>query len=206
MNSIVADTGPLNYLVLIQAIEILPNLYEGVSIPPAVLDELSHPRTPDLVRAWISRPPSWLRVVALKERVDSSLSALDAGEREAISLAWELHAHLLLMDERDGVFLARKHGLDVIGTLAVLDLAAGRGLVDLQTMFDRLLAIVSDSLEKSGLYHQGHKYPPAGRPNAWAKVAPPLAGLYDQLDAFQPINASQYCDSRTGVPGHRRRY
>jgi predicted nucleic acid-binding protein len=44
------------------------------------------------------------------------------------------------MDERDGVLLARKHGLNVIGTLAALDLAAARGLLDLQTMFDRLLA------------------------------------------------------------------
>jgi predicted nucleic acid-binding protein len=139
MNSIVADTGPLNYLVLIQAIEILPNLYRSVSIPPAVLGELSHASTPDVVRAWISEPPAWLRVVGLKESVDPSLSALDAGEREAISLASELQANLLLMDEREGVLLARKHGLNVIGTLAVLDLAASRGLVDLRTMFDRLL-------------------------------------------------------------------
>jgi predicted nucleic acid-binding protein len=90
MNPIVADTGPLNYPILIQAIEILPTLYEGVSIPTAVLGELSHARTPDVVRAWISQPPSWLHVVGLKESVDSSLLALDAREREAIALASEL--------------------------------------------------------------------------------------------------------------------
>jgi predicted nucleic acid-binding protein len=140
MKSIVADTAPLNYLVIIQAIEILPNLYRSVSIPPAVLAELSHARTPDVVRAWISAPPFWLRAVGLKASVHSSLSALDAGEREPISLASELQANLLLMDEREGVLLARKHGLNVIGTLAALDLAAARGLVDLQTMFDRLMA------------------------------------------------------------------
>jgi len=44
------------------------------------------------------------------------------------------------MDERDGVTIARQRGLNVIGTLAALDLAAVRGLVDLQTMFDRLRA------------------------------------------------------------------
>jgi predicted nucleic acid-binding protein len=138
MKSIVADTTPLNYLVLIQAAEILPNLYQKVLIPPAVRAELAHANTPDTVRAWISAPPSWLEVVSLKQPVDSDLPHLDASEREAISLAYELQAGLLLMDERDGVSLARQRGLKVVGTLAALELAALRGLVDLQTMFDRL--------------------------------------------------------------------
>jgi predicted nucleic acid-binding protein len=140
MQSIVADTTPLNYLVLIQAAEILPNLYGTVLIPPAVKAELAHANTPAIVRAWISQPPQWLEVVSLKQPVDSALAHLDAGEREAISLASELQAILLLMDERDGVTIARHRGLKVVGTLAALDLAAAHGLVDLQTMFDRLRA------------------------------------------------------------------
>ncbi len=138
MQSIVADTTPLNYLVLIQAAEILPNLYRKVLIPPAVSAELAHANTPDIVRAWISQPPSWLEIVNLMWPIDSALSHLDPGEREAISLASELQAGLLIMDERDGVTLARQRGLTVIGTLATLDLAAIRGLINLQTMFDRL--------------------------------------------------------------------
>ena|ERR1700728_1157075 len=138
MPSIVADTTPLNYLVLVQVAEILPNLYQKVLIPPAVHSELSHANAPAEVRAWISRPPSWLEIISLKQPVDSSLSNLDAGEREAISLAAELQVSLLVMDERDGVSAARSRGLTVIGTLGVLDLAAARGLVDLPTMFDRL--------------------------------------------------------------------
>jgi predicted nucleic acid-binding protein len=138
MQSIVADTTPLNYLVLIQAIEILPTLYGKVLIPPAVKAELTNANAPDIVREWISQPPSWLEVLSLKQPVDSALSHLDPGEREAISLASELQASLLLMDERDGVSLARQRGLMVIGTLAALELAAVRGLVDLRTMFVRL--------------------------------------------------------------------
>jgi predicted nucleic acid-binding protein len=42
--------------------------------------------------------------------------------------------------ERDGVTIARHRGLKVVGTLAALDLAAAHGLIDLQTMFDRLRA------------------------------------------------------------------
>ena len=140
MQSIVADTTPLNYLVLIQATDILPELYRMVLIPPAVKAELVHANTPAVVRAWISQPLAWLEVVSLKQPVDSTLEHLDAGEREAISLASELQAILLLMDERDGVTIARHRGLKVVGTLAALDLAAAHGLVDLQTMFDRLRA------------------------------------------------------------------
>src|SRR6266850_452452 len=59
MQSIVADTTPLNYLVLIQAADILPNLYRRVFIPPVVRAELAHANTPAIVRAWISQPPQW---------------------------------------------------------------------------------------------------------------------------------------------------
>jgi predicted nucleic acid-binding protein len=75
--------------------------------------------------------------VNLTKPVDLSLSDFDVGEQEAISLASELRASLLLMDERDGVAVARRGRLKVVGTLAVLDLAAARGLIDLQTMFGR---------------------------------------------------------------------
>ena len=56
MQAIVADTTPLNYLVLIQAADILPNLYRRVLIAPAVKAELAHANTPAIVRAWISQP------------------------------------------------------------------------------------------------------------------------------------------------------
>src|SRR6202041_3374704 len=109
-------------------------------IPPAVTAELAHVNTPAIVRAGISHPPKWLEGVSLKQPIESALANLDAGEREAISLAAELQAILLLMDERDGVTNARQRRLKVVGTLAVVDIAADHGLVELQTMFERLRA------------------------------------------------------------------
>jgi predicted nucleic acid-binding protein len=100
--------------------------------------ELAHTNTPDVVRRWISQPPSWLEIVSLERPIDLALASLDAGEREAISLASELQASLFRMDERDGVAVARWRGFNVVGTLSVLDLAAGRALVDLRAMFERL--------------------------------------------------------------------
>jgi len=63
---------------------------------------------------------------------------LDDGERDAIALAEQQQAALLLMDERDGAAAARARNLEVIGTLGVLDIAAARGWIDLQDMFSRL--------------------------------------------------------------------
>lgn len=48
---VVSDTSPLNYLVLIYEIEVLPKLFEQVYIPPSVIVELTRLKTPDPVRA-----------------------------------------------------------------------------------------------------------------------------------------------------------
>lgn len=138
MPPIVADTTPLNYLVLIEAVDVLPRLYGSVLIPPSVLAELSDPHAPGEVRAWAAQPRDWLSVVPLQVAPDSSLAHLDDGERDAIALAEEQQAGLLLMDERDGAAVARTRNLKVIGTLGVLDIAAVRGWIDLPSAFDRL--------------------------------------------------------------------
>jgi predicted nucleic acid-binding protein len=62
---------------------------------------------------------------------DLELDELDSGERNAIQLAIDEDADLLLMDERAGVAVARRRGLIVTGTLGVLLQASQRGLVDI---------------------------------------------------------------------------
>src|SRR5712664_2463012 len=47
---VIADTGPINYLVLIGEIEVLPALYHRVLVPPSVCEELKRPRAPETVR------------------------------------------------------------------------------------------------------------------------------------------------------------
>lgn len=59
----VADTSPLNYLVLIDRIRILPRLFEHVIVPAGVIGELQHPRSPPPVAAWAAHPPEWVQVV-----------------------------------------------------------------------------------------------------------------------------------------------
>jgi predicted nucleic acid-binding protein len=50
MRLVVADTGPLNYLVLIEQVELLPALFEKVFVPQTVVDELRHHAAPEAVR------------------------------------------------------------------------------------------------------------------------------------------------------------
>jgi predicted nucleic acid-binding protein len=142
MRLVVADTGPINYLILIEAIEVLPKLFETIFAPRAVHDELAHVDAPPKVRAWIAHCPTWLEV---RPNLDwntnhATAAALDEGERAAIALAVAIGAELILMDDRAGVAVAHQRGLAVTGTLGVLDLAARRGFIDLATAIGRLKA------------------------------------------------------------------
>lgn len=140
MRTVVADSGPLRYLVLIREIHILPELLGHVLIPPEVRVELDRLQTPASVRTWIAAPPSWLAVRPGPNVTDPALAALDPGERAAIALALSIGVDAVLMDDRAGVTAALAKGLAVLGTIGVLDRAARRDLVDLETAFTRLRA------------------------------------------------------------------
>jgi len=126
---VVSDTSPLNYLILIGQAHLLPDLFHRVMAPPAVVAELRHPDSPDLVKAWAASPPDWLEVLS-PSLIDFSIE-LGRGEVEAISLAKEVKADAVLIDERKAVRVAKKLGLQVMGTLGILGLAAEKRLLDL---------------------------------------------------------------------------
>lgn len=133
---VVSDTSPLNYLVLIEAVDLLPKLVSGVLIPPAVATELANPKTPLAVRQWISNPPHWLQIAA-PLNVDPSLR-LDRGEAEAISLATERGIRAILIDERKGFNVAKSRGLEPLGILGVLEVSAVRGFINYDEAIARL--------------------------------------------------------------------
>jgi predicted nucleic acid-binding protein len=136
---VVADTSPIHYLVLIEREAILPALYGQVAIPPAVFADLQQPSTPALVRAWVAHHPPWLEVRPPRQALDAmQFPRLGAGEREAIALAQELHASLLLIDDADGRAEAERLALTATGTLGILEAAAIQGQIDLPSALARL--------------------------------------------------------------------
>ena len=140
---VVADTSVFNYLLLLDQLPLLPTLYGRIITPPVVLEvELPHPRSPAPVRAWVQQLtgiPAWLELQAPTRPPEADLLLLEAGERDAILVAQELQADLVLMDDQDGRKAAELRALTVYGTVGVLVRAAELGLIDLQAMFARLL-------------------------------------------------------------------
>lgn len=131
MTVVVSDTSPLRALFFVGRLAILATLFGDVIVPPAVVDELQKARRPEF--RFDVAAIDHVRVVAPTDqsRVNEWVRAddLDVGEAEAIQLALELSADVLLIDERAGTAIARHVGLRTVGVLGVLVEAKRAGLV-----------------------------------------------------------------------------
>lgn len=137
MAVVVSDTTPLHYLILIGHDSVLQKLYGEIIVPPAVLKELSHPSAPQGISTWAMSPPSWLNVrepASIPEHFDN----LDFGERQALALAKEINAELVLLDDKVARRFAEQESLKVKGTLGVLSDAAKAGLLNFRETVERL--------------------------------------------------------------------
>jgi len=156
--TVVCDTSPICYLILINQIDLLPELFAQLTIPQAVRDELS--AEGELVQAWISQPPDWLNIQSVITEADAALERLDLGEREAILLAENLGARLIVLDDLDARRIATERGLTVTGLLGVLYQAGIRGLIDFpntiellqQTTFRASAALFQQFLDRYRTY------------------------------------------------------
>jgi predicted nucleic acid-binding protein len=158
---VVADATPINILVRIAAADVLPRLFDTITVPPAVLAELSDGRAPEVLRRWVASRPSWLTVVPPTAPIATEVR-LGLGEREAIALALERHASLLLADDRRARREALRRGLHVAGTIGVLRLATRRALIDRVEVVRRLRSTdfwVKGS-ELDALLGDGDDHPP----------------------------------------------
>jgi predicted nucleic acid-binding protein len=138
---VVRDTSPLTNLAVVSRLDLLPALYQRVLVPHAIFQELrvgettgSHPRFLD--------SSGWLEVceVSDREEVTRLLGKLDLGEAEAIVLAVERKAGLLLIDERKGRSVASGKGIETIGLLGTLVAAQRKRLIPaVKPVLDRLI-------------------------------------------------------------------
>lgn len=142
---IVSDTSPITNLAAIGQLDLLHQLYNQITIPTAVYNEMVAvgkivPGTVEVqTLTWIQTQAvtNTLQVTSLQENQEN----IDRGEAEAIVLALELKADLVLMDERRGRTLAISCGLNVTGLLGVLLQAKKQGLIPaVKPLIDQLIA------------------------------------------------------------------
>jgi predicted nucleic acid-binding protein len=138
---VVSDTPPILNLARIGRLELLPALYHQVIIPEAVYEELTVSKA-DLPPAIDLSSEPWLTIATPKDqaRVQKLREDLDPGEAEAIVLAIERRADLLLVDERRARQIATAAGLTVTGLLGTVARAKLAGLIPLaQPVLDELI-------------------------------------------------------------------
>lgn len=139
---VVCDTSPIIALACAGRLDLLRAVHGEILVPDAVFDEITvagagEPGASEVAQAaWIKRRP------ALNAPLVNALSLeLDAGEAQAIALAVESRAGLILLDERRGRRAAKRLGLTVSGTLGVLIAAKDRGqLASVRPVLDALRA------------------------------------------------------------------
>ena len=115
----------------------LAHFFEQIVIPRSVQRELLNAASPEAVRQWISHPPTW---VSVRSALHILPLNLDPGETEAIAIAKEIGAFAVLLDDGEARRTAKKEGLQVTGTIGILERAAAANLLNLPSVFEKLRA------------------------------------------------------------------
>jgi uncharacterized protein len=138
---VVSDTSPIRALHHIGLLSLCQELYGSTIVPEAVRAELQLPTTTCPAINITQFVGFEVRSPHAAPAAFNVPSDLDPGETQAITLALELRADLLLMDERKGTEAARNLKLSTIGVMGVLLEAKRRGKIQrVLPLVDRLVA------------------------------------------------------------------
>ena len=161
---VVASTSSIYYLLLIGEIDVFPQLFERASVPQAVCNELKSQDVPIQLQNWIAQPPAWLEIQSVVNEADANLERLYPDEREAILLAEQLDADLLVLESKVARQIAVSRGFKVTSLLGLLDEAARENYINLPTAIERLRGTsfrASPNLLQSLLERHPQANPPA---------------------------------------------
>lgn len=127
---VVSDTSPIANLIQIGMLDLLHEVFGEVIIPPTVHQEILGLSSFNVdLHAYLAAKWILVKSPALGQNFKDLLGNLDEGESEAITLAQEIHADWLLIDERMGTKMAEELGLHPIGLVGVLIKAKEKGLI-----------------------------------------------------------------------------
>ena len=172
---VISDTTPLRYLIEIDLVHILENLFGTVYIPEKVSEELQRAETPEKVREWMRSVPDWIETRATDTSLFIPEKDIHEGEREAIALALELQGDVLLCDDRDAIAEARSQGIPTVRLYNILESAAEKYLLDLPETIEKML-------------HTTH-YPPPEKIRTAMLERDRQRKLADQQNSTQPSPA-----------------
>lgn len=127
--TVVSNTSPLIALAKIDHLPLLQQLFQTILIPETVKHEFLRNCTPKEKIRFKYAHQEYITVVQVTTRYTFSRTLGD-GEQDALSLALQQSANLLLIDDRKGYNEAKEHHLVVASTRAMLKIAEKRGLID----------------------------------------------------------------------------
>ena len=120
---VVSNSSPILNLVIIDKLSLLKECFENVIIPQGVLQELRvEENLPGSKSIKHAIHDGWITVESVRNRHLFRVlrRELDLGEAEAIALAVETNADLILLDEKEGRTIAKDLELKVTGIIGVL--------------------------------------------------------------------------------------
>jgi predicted nucleic acid-binding protein len=125
---VVSNTSPLIAFSKINRFDILKELFGKIVIPETVYEEFSANCTDEEKQRFIIAREIFIDKVRVDEIYHFSRK-LGRGEQEALILAIQLHADLLLMDDRKGYNEAKEQNINVASTRAILKIAEERDII-----------------------------------------------------------------------------
>ena len=160
---IVSNTSPICNLAIVSRLDLLRAKFGSITIPSAVameLSRLSHAKGAASIHAALAE--GWLQVAPVPDRTLLPVlrARMDEGEAEAIELARQTHADLLIIDDAAARTVAQEEGLPYVGIIGLLieERMAGR-IASLKKELERLRTecrfFIAPALEQRVLRHVG---------------------------------------------------
>jgi predicted nucleic acid-binding protein len=152
----VSNTSPLLNLAIIDHLSLLEKQFQTVYVPESVLAELRvNENLNGSNHLKVALEKGWLKVQPVQNKAFVQLlrRELDQGESEAIALAIEKQADLILLDEKEGRRIARTLNLKITGILGIAIKASQNGDLEsisefIQTLRTQAHFHISPSLER----------------------------------------------------------
>jgi predicted nucleic acid-binding protein len=141
---VVSNATPIIALSSVNRLDILKALFKEIFITEEVKAELIAKERYGAEFPFLD----WVKIKKVRNREFNKALSLELGPGEAsvIALGKEINANFVIIDEKDGHTKAKNFGLNPIRTLAILEAAKKKGLID------RIKPIVLEMVDKGIWY------------------------------------------------------